>query len=92
MPGGKITKNIAECVYHLGILEVDGVKHEEMKGQIKKEYIRRVWKILKPKNSQFKSSFHCKIWGRNNTLDKDGTWRAWLGNKKADDNVWDTPS
>ena len=43
MPGGKITKNIAECVYqYLGILEADGVKHEEMKGQIKKECIRRV--------------------------------------------------
>ena len=27
----------------------DGVKHEEMKGQIKEEYIRKVRNILKPK-------------------------------------------
>ena len=30
-------------------MEADGVKHEEMKGQIKKEYIRRVRNILKSK-------------------------------------------
>ena len=34
---------------YLGILEADDVKHEEMKGQIKKEYIRRVRNILKSK-------------------------------------------
>ena len=37
MPDGKLMKNIEEggCKY-LGILEVDGVKHKEMKGQTKK--------------------------------------------------------
>ena len=37
-PDGKIMKNIDEGGYkYLGILVVDGVKHEEMKDQIKKE-------------------------------------------------------
>ena len=36
-------KNIEEGEYkYLGILEAAGLKHEEMKDQIKKEYIRRV--------------------------------------------------
>ena len=34
---------------YLGILEADGVKHKEIKGQIKKEYIRIVRNILKSK-------------------------------------------
>ena len=43
MPDGKMMKNIVEGEYkYLGILEADSVKHEEMKDQIKKEYIRRV--------------------------------------------------
>ena len=38
MPDGKVMKNIKEDGYkYLGILETDGVKHEEMKSQIKKE-------------------------------------------------------
>ena len=50
IPNGKMMKNIEEGGYkYLGILEADGVKHEEMKGQIKKEYIRRVRNILKSK-------------------------------------------
>ena len=50
MPDGKMMKNIEEKGYkYLGILEADGVKHEEMKDQIKKEYIRRVRNILKSK-------------------------------------------
>ena len=50
MPDGKMMKNIEEGGYkYLGILEADGVKHEEMKDQIKKEYIRRVRNILKSK-------------------------------------------
>ena len=48
MPDAKMMKNIEEDGYkYLGILEADGVKHEEMKDQIKKEYIRRVRNILK---------------------------------------------
>ena len=40
MPDGKMMKNIKEGGYkYLGILEADGVKHEEKKDQIKKEYI-----------------------------------------------------
>ena len=50
MPDGKIMKNIEEDGYkYLGMLEADGVKHEEMKDQIKKEYIRRVRNIVKSK-------------------------------------------
>ena len=37
MPDGKMMNNIEEGGYkYLGILEADGVKHEEMKGQTKK--------------------------------------------------------
>ena len=50
MPGGKMMKNIEEGGYkYLGILEVDGVKHAEIKDQKKKEYLRRVRNILKSK-------------------------------------------
>ena len=50
MPDGKIMKNIDESGYrYLGLLEADGVKHEEMEDQIKKEYIRRVRNMLKSK-------------------------------------------
>ena len=43
-------KNIEDGEYkYLGSLEADDVEHEEMKGQIKKEYIRRVRNILKLK-------------------------------------------
>ena len=50
MPEGKMMKNIEEDEYrYLGILETDGIKVEEIKGQIKKEYIRRVRNILKSK-------------------------------------------
>ena len=65
-------KTIEEGGYkYLGILEADGVKHKEMKGQIKKEYIRRVRTKVKVKwneyyfGHQFKSSIHCNIWSRN---------------------------
>ena len=34
---------------YLGILEIDNVKHKEMKEQLKREYIRRVGSILKSK-------------------------------------------
>ena len=34
---------------HLGVLEVEGIKHLEMKEQVRKEYFRRVKKILKSK-------------------------------------------
>ena len=50
MSDGKMIKNIEEGGYkYLGILEAAGVKHEEMKSQIQKEYIRRVRNILKSK-------------------------------------------
>ena len=53
MKGGKVVKSEGISMldgykYH-GILEADGVKHEEMKDQIKEEYIRRVRNILKSK-------------------------------------------
>ena len=53
MKGGKVAKSegisMLDGYKYLGILEADGVKHEEMKDQIKKEYIRRVRNILKSK-------------------------------------------
>ena len=50
MPDGKMMKNIEEGGYkYLGILEADGVKHEEMKDQIKKEYFRILQKYTKVK-------------------------------------------
>ena len=50
MPDRKAIKNVEEGGYkYLGIWETDGVKHEEMKGQIKKVYIKRVGDILKSK-------------------------------------------
>ena len=48
MPDGKMMKNIEEGGYrYLGILEADGVNHQKMKDQIKRQYIRRVRNILK---------------------------------------------
>ena len=48
MPDGKMMKNIEEGGYrYLGILEADCVNHQEMKDQIKRQYIRRVRNILK---------------------------------------------
>ena len=50
MLDGKMMKDIEEGEYkYLGILEADGVKHEEMKDKIKKQYVRRVINILKTK-------------------------------------------
>ena len=50
MPDGKVMKNIEEGGYrYLRILEADGVNHQEMKDQIKRQYIRRVRNILKSK-------------------------------------------
>ena len=86
MNGGKVVKSegisMLDGYKYLGILEADGVKHEEMKDQIKEEYIRRVRNILKSKLnggntisaiSSRAVSFHCEIWSRNHKLDKDGT-------------------
>ena len=50
MPDRNAIKNNEEGGYkYLGIWEADGVKHEEMKGQIKKVYIKRVGDTLKSK-------------------------------------------
>ena len=43
IPDRKAMENIEEGKYkYLAILEADGVKHEEMEDQVKKEYIRRI--------------------------------------------------
>ena len=79
MHDAKIMKNIEEGGYkYLGILEVDGVKHEEMKGQIKKEYIRRVRNILKLNGGNIISAINSKAvsivkYGAVIKLDKDET-------------------
>ena len=50
MPDGTMMRNIEEGGYkYLGILEADGIKHDEMKEQLKKEYIRGVRNVLKTK-------------------------------------------
>ena len=50
MPNGKMIKNIEVRGYkYLVILEANGVKHEKMKDQVKKEYIRGVRNTLKSK-------------------------------------------
>ena len=50
MPDGTMMGNIEEGGYkYLGILETDGIKRDEMKEQLKKEYIRRVRNVLKSK-------------------------------------------
>ena len=50
MPNGQMMTNIEDSGYkYFGILEADWVKHEAMKDQTKKEYIKRVRKILKSK-------------------------------------------
>ena len=50
MPDGTMMRNIEEGEYkYLGILEADGIKHDEMKEQLKTEYIRRVRNVLKSK-------------------------------------------
>ena len=50
MPDGRMMKSIEESGYkYLGILETNGLKHEEMKSQTKKEYIRRMINIIKSK-------------------------------------------
>ena len=50
MPDGTMMINIEDSGYkYLGILEADGIKHDEMKEQLKKEYIRRVRNVLKSK-------------------------------------------
>ena len=50
IPSGKMMENVEKVGYkYLGNLETDGVKHETMKGQRKKECIRRVRNVLKSK-------------------------------------------
>ena len=50
MSNGKMIKNIEVRGYkYLVILEANGVKHEKMKDQVKKEYIRGVRNTLKSK-------------------------------------------
>ena len=81
MPDRKMMKNIEEGGYkYLGILEGDGVKHEEVKDLFERIH-QKSEKNTKVKikwreyyfGHQFKSRFHCKIWSRNHKLDKDGT-------------------
>ena len=50
VPNGQVMTNIEDSGYkYLGILEADEVKDEAMKDQTKKEYIKKVRKILKSK-------------------------------------------
>ncbi|XP_069997569.1 uncharacterized protein [Penaeus vannamei] len=50
MPDGAMMRKIEESGNkYLGVLEVDGIKHDQMKDQVKKEYTRRVRNILKSK-------------------------------------------
>ncbi|XP_069995049.1 uncharacterized protein [Penaeus vannamei] len=50
MPDGAMMRNIEESGYkYLGVLEMDGIKHDQMKDQVRKEYTRRVRNTLKSK-------------------------------------------
>ena len=50
IPDGTMMRNIEKGGYkYLGILEADGIKHDEMKEQLKKECIRSVRIVLKSK-------------------------------------------
>ena len=51
LPDGQRIKSVEkeDGYKYLGVLEADGVNHEEMKEMIRKEYIRRVRNILKAK-------------------------------------------
>ncbi|XP_047481697.1 uncharacterized protein LOC125034100 [Penaeus chinensis] len=50
MPDDTMMRNIEESGYkYPGILEADGIKHDEMKELLTKEYIRRVRNVLKLK-------------------------------------------
>ena len=50
LPNDTIMKTVDEDGYkYLGILELDDIMHQEMKGKFKKEYYRRVRKVLKSK-------------------------------------------
>ena len=47
---GAMMRNIEDGGYkYLGILEANGIKHDEMKEQLKKEYIKSVRNVLKSK-------------------------------------------
>ena len=48
IPDGTMMRNIEEGGYqYLGTLEADGIKHDEMKEQLKEEYTRSVRNVLK---------------------------------------------
>ena len=51
MPDGEVLKSLEEGdeYKYLGVLEADNIKHETMKNKIKKEYVRRIRKILSSK-------------------------------------------
>ena len=74
MPDGEVLKSLEDGdeYKYLGVLEADNIKHETMKNNIKKEYVRRIRKILSSKlnggniisSINSKSCVHHQIWGR----------------------------
>ena len=42
-----------ETYKYLGILEADTIKQVQMKDMVRKEYLRRTWKLLETKLSKF---------------------------------------
>ena len=51
LPNQVVIKTLGEkeTYKYLGILEADNIKQREMKEKIKKEYLRRAWKLLETK-------------------------------------------
>ena len=51
LPNGEVLKGMEEgdSYKYLGILEADEMKHKEMKENVKKEYLRRIRKVLESK-------------------------------------------
>jgi len=46
LPDKQVIENLGEELYkHLGILEVDGIKMDEMKDMINKEYYKQIKKL-----------------------------------------------
>ena len=83
LPDGTMMRNIEEGGYkYLGILEADGIKHDEMKEQLKKEYIRRVRNVL---NSKLNGGewFQLSDMGRVSLSGQRMNWKNWTEKQES---------
>ena len=83
LPDGTMMRNIEEGGYkYLGILEADGIKHDEMKEQLKKEYIRRVRNVLKSKLNGGEW-FQLSDMGRVSLSGQRMNWKNWTEKQES---------